>query len=68
MTFRPDGVEVAIPAPGAARLFFCTFEGAHETARIALPHRQGDVFHGFLPGIAAGTAYGLRADGPGFDQ
>jgi glycogen debranching enzyme GlgX/4-alpha-glucanotransferase len=60
-------VEVAIPAPGATRLFFCTFAGPTETARIALPHRQGDVFHGLIPGIALGTAYGLRAEGPSFD-
>ena len=60
-------MEVAIPAPGAARLFFCTFEGGRETARVALPHRLGDLFHGFLPGIAPGTAYGLRAEGAGFD-
>ncbi|WP_248707616.1 glycogen debranching protein GlgX [Sediminicoccus sp. KRV36] len=58
---------MAIPAPGAARLFFCTFDGATETARIALPHRQGDVFHGVIPGIAPGMAYGLRAEGAGFD-
>jgi glycogen operon protein len=60
-------VEVAIPAPDAERLFFCTFEAARETARHPLPHRQGDVFHGVIPGIAPGTAYGLRAEGPGFD-
>jgi glycogen debranching enzyme GlgX/4-alpha-glucanotransferase len=60
-------VEVAIPAPGAERLFFCIFEGPRETARHPLPHRRGDVFHGVVPGIAAGTAYGLRAEGPGFD-
>jgi glycogen debranching enzyme GlgX/4-alpha-glucanotransferase len=60
-------VEVAIPAPGATRLFFCTYDDATETARIALPHRQGDVFHGIIPGITAGTSYGLRAEGQGFD-
>ncbi|MBS7789701.1 glycogen debranching protein GlgX [Roseococcus sp. SDR] len=60
-------MEVAIPAPGAERLFFCSFDGACEAARTLLPHRQGDVFHGVIPSIAAGTAYGLRAEGPGFD-
>jgi glycogen operon protein len=64
---RAEGVEVAIPAPGATRLLFCSFEGARETARIALPHRQGDVFHGVIPGLSPGTPYGLRAEGPGFD-
>ena len=58
---------MAIPAPGATRLFLCTFDGARETARIALPHRTGEVFHGVIPGLAPGMAYGLRAEGAGFD-
>ncbi len=58
---------MAIPAPGAERLFFCTFDGTRETRRHPLPQREGDVFHGVIPGIAPGTAYGLRAEGPGFD-
>ena len=63
VTPRAGGVDVAIPAPRATRLFFCTFDGETETARRALPHHLGDVFHGFLPGIAPGTRYGLRAEG-----
>jgi glycogen debranching enzyme GlgX len=57
-------VDVAIPAPGATRLFFCVFEDGTEIARHALPNRRGDIFHGHIPGIADGTAYGLRAEGP----
>ncbi|TCI00544.1 glycogen debranching enzyme GlgX [Roseococcus sp. SYP-B2431] len=59
-----DGVDIAIPAPGATRLLFCVFEDGTEIARHALPNRRGDVFHGHIPGIAPGTAYGLRAEGP----
>jgi len=58
-----DGVHVAIPAPGARRLFFCVFEKGQEVARHELPRRQGDVFHGHIRGIAPGTCYGLRAEG-----
>ncbi|MBS7811346.1 glycogen debranching protein GlgX [Roseococcus pinisoli] len=64
VTPGPKGVEVAIPAPGATRLTFCVFEGDREVARHPLPHRQGDVFHGHIPGLREGTRYGLRAEGP----
>src|SRR4030095_10395034 len=44
----------------------CLFDagGTSEVARVRLPERTGDVFHGLVPGIAAGTRYGLRAHGP----
>jgi len=67
VTLRPDGVSVAIPAPGACALAFCVFQNGREVARHALTEREGDVFHGFIPGIGAGAAYGLRASGDGFD-
>lgn len=61
------GANIAIPAPGAEALDLCLFEGERET-RFRLPARTGDVFHGFLPGLAAGARYGLRAHGPGCRQ
>ncbi|WP_421990396.1 glycogen debranching protein GlgX [Roseococcus sp.] len=64
VTLNGDGIDIAIPAPGATELFFCVFEEGREVARHALPSRQGDVFFGHIPGIAPGTAYGLRASGP----
>lgn len=36
----------------------------HETARLRLPARTGDVFHGHVAGVGAETHYGLRAQGP----
>ncbi|MDB5378920.1 MAG: glycogen debranching enzyme GlgX, partial [Rubritepida sp.] len=57
-------MDVAIPAPGATRLFFCVFEDGKEIGRHAVPNRRGDVFHGHIPGIPPGTSYGLRAEGP----
>lgn len=61
----PGGASIAIPAPGADAVDLCLFDAAdRETARLRLPGRTGDVFHGFLPGLAEGARYGLRAHGP----
>ncbi len=61
-----DGANVAVVSAHAAAIELCLFDasGTNERARIALPGRTGDVFHGFVPGIAEGDRYGLRAHGP----
>ena len=60
------GVNVAVFSAHAEAVEICLFdaEGGTELARLRLPGRTGPVFHGFLPGVAAGTRYGLRASGP----
>ncbi|MCK9930523.1 glycogen debranching protein GlgX [Frankia sp. Mgl5] len=49
------------PAPG-------TDGGAETTSggetRYRLPERDGGVWHGYIPGVGPGQAYGLRAHGP----
>ena len=44
----------------------CLFDasGERELRRIALASRTDDVWHGFVPGLGAGTRYGLRVHGP----
>ena len=61
-----DGVNVAVFSAHAEEIAFCLYDstGQDERARIVLPARSGDVFHGYLPGIAPGARYGLRARGP----
>lgn len=60
-----DGVNVAVASSHATAIEVCLFDAAgREIRRVALPERTGDVFHGFLPGLGAGQAYGLRAHGP----
>ncbi len=61
-----DGVNVAVFSAHAEEIAFCLYDstGQDERARIVLPERSGDVFHGYLPGIAPGARYGLRARGP----
>jgi glycogen operon protein len=59
------GANFAWPAPEAWAVFVCLFDAAdREIARIRLPGRTGAVHHGHIAGLAAGTRYGLRVDGP----
>src|SRR5262252_155986 len=66
LTLIAGGANVAVYSRDATAIELCLFDagGASEVARVRLPERTGDVFHGFVPGIAAGTRYGLRAHGP----
>lgn len=65
-TLVEGGVEFAVFSRNGERVSLCLFDeaGEHETARLPLPHRSGDVHHGFLPGAASGLRYGLRVEGP----
>ena len=58
------GVNVAVFSRHATALEFCLFQGEVEVARIGLPERTGDIFHGHIAGVKAGARYGLRAHGP----
>jgi glycogen operon protein len=65
-TLGEDGVNFAVYASAAEKVEICLFDatGAHEERRIALPARTDDVWHGLVPGLGAGTRYGLRVHGP----
>jgi glycogen debranching enzyme GlgX len=60
------GVNFAVASAHATAVFCCLFDEASgpERARIALPQCTDGVWHGFIPGLAVGQLYGLRADGP----
>ena len=58
------GVNVAVFSAHADAVFFCIFENNNEVARLPLPARTGEVFHGHIGGVGVGTRYGLRAAGP----
>jgi len=66
VTAIEGGANVAVFSANATAIELCLFDAAGdtETARVALPARTGDVFHGFVAGIGPGTRYGLRAHGP----
>ncbi|ABG32398.1 glycogen debranching enzyme GlgX [Roseobacter denitrificans] len=61
-----QGVNFAVFSAHASAIELCLFtpDGHTETARLALPERSGDIWHGYLPGLAVGTVYGYRAHGP----
>ncbi|MEO8669271.1 MAG: glycogen debranching protein GlgX [Bauldia sp.] len=64
VTLDKDGINVAVFSAHAETVTLCLFgkRGGRET-RIPL-QRSGDVFHGRIAGIPAGTRYGFRASGP----
>jgi len=66
VTLGPHGANVAVFSAHATAIELCLFDkaGRREIARITLPERTGDVFHGFVAGVATGDRYGLRAHGP----
>lgn len=65
-TFDGEGVNFAVFSEHAHRITLCLFspDGRVETHRLDLPERDGDVWHGYVPGLRPGQLYGLRADGP----
>jgi isoamylase len=65
-TLEDGGVNFAVFASGAERVEVCLFDadGANELRRVILPERTDDIWHGFVPGLGAGTRYGLRVHGP----
>lgn len=64
-TAHADGVNFAVFSGIADAIELCLFdETGNETARLALPGRSDDVWHGFLPGCRPGQRYGYRVHGP----
>ncbi|MCY7319437.1 MAG: glycogen debranching protein GlgX [Ramlibacter sp.] len=65
-TLRDGGVNFAIFSSIAEKVELCLFDAAGdaEVARIALPRRSDNIWHGFVPGLAAGARYGIRVHGP----
>ena len=61
-----DGVNFAVFSANAEAIELCLFDddGTQELARLRLPQRTGDIWHGQLEGARAGLVYGLRAHGP----
>jgi glycogen operon protein len=65
-TFDGRGVNFALFSAHATKVELCLFDrtGARETERIALPEYTDQVWHGYLPDVAAGQLYGYRVHGP----
>ncbi len=63
-TFDGDGVNFAVFSEHATRMVLCLFPESGHEVRIDLPERDGNVWHGRVPGLTPGTRYGYRAHGP----
>ena len=64
-TFTGDGTNFALYSEHAERVELCLYDDAsHEQARVTLPARTDNVWHGYLPGVGPGQRYGYRVHGP----
>jgi isoamylase len=65
-TWDGRGTNFAIFSAHAEKIELCLFgpPKERETARIALPERTDDVWHGYLPDVLPGQLYGYRVHGP----
>ena len=65
-TVTPQGVNFAVFSAHAQAMELCLFseDACIEIARLPLPSRSGDIWHGLLPNVGAGLIYGLRVHGP----
>jgi glycogen operon protein len=62
-----EGTNFAVYARHAEAIDLCFFypkEPGREARRIRLREKTGHVWHGYVPGVRAGTLYGYRAHGP----
>ncbi|WP_380161495.1 glycogen debranching protein GlgX [Kineococcus sp. R86509] len=63
VTLTGDGADVAVLAAHADGVEVCLFDDAGRETRTALPDVELGVWHGHVPGLVAGTRYGLRVHG-----
>jgi glycogen operon protein len=64
-TFTGEGTNFALYSEHAERVELCLYDDAsHEQARVTLPVRTDNVWHGYLPGVGPGQRYGYRVHGP----
>ena len=59
----PKGTNFAVSSNGD-EVRLCLFGGDGSETQVLLSERDGDVWHGFVPGVAPGQAYGYRVSGP----
>jgi len=63
-TTRDGGTNFAIASGIAERMMLCLFDNEGNESQIELPDYDAGVWHGFVPGIGPGQAYGYRVHGP----
>jgi isoamylase len=65
-TFDGEGTNFALFSAHATAVELCLYDsaGEHELARLTLPERTHDIWHGYVPGVRPGSCYGYRVHGP----
>jgi isoamylase len=62
-TPRDGGTNFAVTSSVAEEVVLCLFDDAGSETQISLPDYDAGVWHGFVPGIGPGQAYGYRVRG-----
>jgi isoamylase len=62
-TVQDGGTNFAVAAPDADAMTLCLFDHGGAETQVPLTENDAGVWHGFIPGIGAGQAYGYRAAG-----
>ena len=63
-TVRDDGVNFAVASTVAESVDVCLFAADGTETRFELDEYDAGVWHGVVPDIQAGQAYGFRVSGP----
>jgi isoamylase len=58
------GTNFAVASSVADAMTLCLFDDAGTETQIPLPDYDAGVWHGFVPGVGPGQAYGYRVTGP----
>jgi len=61
---QDGGVNFAVASTVADSVHVCLFDGSGEETRFELDEYDAGVWHGFVPDIQPGQAYGFRVSGP----
>jgi glycogen debranching enzyme GlgX len=59
-----DATNFAVHSPRATRVWACLFDDDDHETRHELTEVSLGIWHGEVPGVAPGTRYGYRAEGP----
>ncbi|MDO7868384.1 glycogen debranching protein GlgX [Nocardioides jiangxiensis] len=63
-TWSDEATNFAVHAPSATDLWVCLVDDDGTETRHRLTEQTLGIWHGAVPGVAVGTRYGFRADGP----
>ena len=63
-TWSPESTNFALHAPRGTAAWVCLFDDDGVETRHQLTEQTLSVWHGAVPGVAPGTRYGFRVDGP----